>query len=476
MNSVEISSDQFRRLGDRVTKLATEYLETLDSRPIAPPTTGAETVRLFQTAIPEHGIGEKAFDLLSEVIRCSRAQNGRFFAYVLGSGEPVGAAGDLLVSVLNQNATAWRSGPAAMMIEQTVVNWLAQAMGCDGFRGHLTGGGSSANLMGLAMAREAKAPANEKGVSANGVVYASEEVHMSIPKSVALLGIGRANLRLVPTDDSFRMKTEELDQQIACDKARGKIPIAIVASAGTVNTGAIDPLRSIAQIAQRHNAWFHIDGAYGALAAIAERSKFDGLELADSISLDPHKWLYQPLDCGCLLYRSAEAAQHAFSHSGDYARVLNADPVEGFAFFEESIELSRRFRALKLWLSLRYHGLEAFRESIRKDLAHAQRLAQIVRNHSHLELLAPVELSAVCFRHHALGGTSEEKLNEFNAAVLKRIVQRGRVYLSNATLRGKFCLRACIVNHRTKDADIDTILPEIEAATVALANSTPPSV
>jgi aromatic-L-amino-acid/L-tryptophan decarboxylase len=471
MNPLEISPQQFRHLAERVTALASQYLEELNSKPIAPPTSGAETIRLFRTPMPEQGIGESAFDGLSEVVRCSRAQNGRFFAYVLGSGEPVAATADLLASVVNQNATAWRSGPAAMVIEQTVVGWLAQALGCDGFRGHLTGGGSSANLMGLAMAREAKAPANDKGIAANGVIYASEEVHMSIPKSVALLGIGRDNLRLISTDDSFRMKTDELEHQIAADKVAGKIPIAIVASAGTVNTGAIDPLRRIAEIAQRHNAWFHIDGAYGALAAIADRSKFDGLELADSISLDPHKWLYQPLDCGCLLYRSAEAAQRAFSHSGDYARVLNADPVEGFAFFEESIELSRRFRSLKLWLSLRYHGFEAFRESIKNDLEHAQRLARAIKNHTHLELMAPVELSAVCFRHRALGGTSEEKLNEYNAAVLKRVVQRGRVYLSNASIRGKFCLRACIVNHRTKEEDVDTIFPEVEAATIDLANS-----
>ena len=470
MNPLEISSEHFRQLAERVTTLAAEYLEDIDSKPIAPRTSGAETLRLFQSAMPEQGIGEQAFDLLPEVIRCSRAQNGRFFAYVLGSGEPVGATADLLVSVLNQNATAWRSGPAAMVIEQTVISWLTQAIGCAGFHGHLTGGGSSANLMGLAMAREAKAPANEKGMAANGVVYASEEVHMSIPKSVALLGIGRDNLRLIPTDDFFRMDTEKLERQILLDKQEGKTPIAIVASAGTVNTGAIDPLRKIAEIAQRYNAWFHIDGAYGALAAIAARDKFEGLELADSISLDPHKWLYQPLDCGCLLYRSSEAARRAFSHSGDYARVLSEDPVEGFAFFEESIELSRRFRSLKLWLSLRYHGFEAFRESIKNDLNQALRLAEAVRNNSHLELMAPVELSAVCFRHRALGGASEERVHEYNAAVLKRIVQRGRVYLSNATLHGKFCLRACIVNHRTKDEDVDSILPELERATVDLAN------
>jgi glutamate/tyrosine decarboxylase-like PLP-dependent enzyme len=464
MNPIEISTAQFRHLAERVMKHAAEYLEKLDLQPIAPATDGAETLRTFQTPMPEQGIAEEALDALPEVMRLSRAQNGRFFGYVLGSGEPVAALADLLASVLNQNVTAWRSGPAAVVIEQTVVGWLAQAMACSEFRGHLTGGGSSANLMGLAMAREAKAPANERGMNASAVIYASDEIHMSIPKSVALLGIGRDNLRLIATDAEFRMIPGELERQMVHDKGAAKIPLAVVASAGTVNTGTIDPLREIAEIAHRHSAWFHVDGAYGALAAIAARPKFDGLELADSISLDPHKWLYQPLDCGCLLYRSTEAAQRAFAHSGDYARVLSADPVEGFAFFEESLELSRRFRALKLWLSLRYHGFAAFRESIAKDLAQARRLADAIRSAPDLELLAPVELSAVCFRHRGSGAPSEEKLNEFNAQLLKRVVARGRVYLSNASLRGKFCLRACIVNHRTTDADVDAVIPELLAA------------
>jgi aromatic-L-amino-acid/L-tryptophan decarboxylase len=464
MNPVEISTGEFRHLADRAAQIAAEYLDHIDGFSISPATNGEETLRLFRTAMPEAGIGEDALNALSEIIRLSRVQNGRFFGYVLGSGEPVGAVADLLASVLNQNVTAWRSGPAAVTIEQTVVGWLAQAIGCPGFRGHLTGGGSSANLMGLAMAREAKAPANENGISPGGMVYASSEVHMSIPKSIALLGIGRDNLRLIPTDGTFHMIPEELEIRIRQDKAAGRIPIAIVASAGTVSTGAIDPFPQIASIARRHGAWFHIDGAYGALAAMSYRGKFDGLELADSISLDPHKWLYQPLDCGCLLYRSPEAARQTFSHSGDYARSLTADPIEGFAFFEESLELSRRFRALKLWLSLRYHGMAAFRQSIAKDLAQAQRLANAIERQDELELLAPVELSAVCFRHRGTIGMSEEKLNSFNLELLKRIVARGRVYLSNASLRGKFCLRACIVNHRTKDADIDSIIPEVLAA------------
>ena len=462
MNPLEISADEFRRLAARVTELAATYLDELDATPISPSITGDESVRSFQSPLPEQGLRQEALDSLPDILKFSRAQNGRFFGYVLGSGEPVAAIADLLASVENQNVTAWRSGPAAVVIEQTVVGWLAQALGCAGFRGHLTGGGSSANLMGLAMARESKMPSNEKGIAPGGLIYASDEVHMSIPKSMALLGIGRDHLRLIPADASFRMIPEELDKQITRDRSSGKTPIAIVASAGTVNTGAIDPLSQIADIAERHKTWFHIDGAYGALAAMAEPAKFDGLNRADSISLDPHKWLYQPLDCGCLLYRSAEAAQSAFSHSGEYARTLSADPVEGFAFFEESMELSRRFRALKLWLSLRYHGLSAFRESIRKDMAQAQRLANAIQNTPELELMAPLELSAVCFRHR--GRSSDEDLNRFNGDLLKRTLQAGKIYLSNAMLRGKFCLRACIVNHRTTDADIDAVVPEVLAA------------
>ncbi len=468
MNPVEISPDQFRRLAERVTELAAGYLEELDGLPIAPATSGEETGRLFRSPLPEHGLAEKAFDILPQVVRLSRAQNPRFFGYVLGSGESVAGISDLLASVLNQNVTAWRSGPAATAIEQTVVEWLSQAIGCPGFRGHLTGGGSSANLMGLAMAREAKLPANEPGVNPRGVVYASDEVHMSIPKSVALLGIGRDNLRLIRTNDSFQMIPEELDREMDRDRRVGKVAIAVVACAGTVNTGAIDPIPQIAEIAELHGAWLHIDGAYGALAAVGEQGKFRGLDRADSISLDPHKWLYQPLDCGCVLYRSAESAQKTFAHSGEYTRALSSDPVEGFAFFEESMELSRRFRALKLWMSLRYHGFVAFRESIRKDLRHAQRLASAIKDEPQLELLAPVELSAVCFRHRGTVGLGEKEINAFNTELLKRIVRRGRVYLSNASLHGKFCLRACIVNHRTKDADIDAIVPEVIAAALEM--------
>jgi glutamate/tyrosine decarboxylase-like PLP-dependent enzyme len=285
---------------------------------------------------------------------------------------------------------------------------------------------------------------------------------MSIPKAIALLGIGRENLRLIPCDDNFRIRVDFLRASMERDVRAGLTPIAIVGSAGTVSTGSIDPLVELAEIARESGAWFHVDGAYGALAAIAEPAKFAGLDRADSLSLDPHKWLYQPLDCGCLLYRDAEAARRAFSHTGDYAKSLVNDPVEGFAFFEESMELSRRFRALKLWLSLRYHGLANFREAIRNDLAHAQLLAGLITKQPELALLAPVPLSAVCFRYRARGDADSD-CDALQNLLVQRVVRRGKVFLSNATIHGRFALRACIVNHRTTPDDIAQVVSEVLA-------------
>ena len=461
MNTLNLSADEFRSLAERVTTIAAELLTELPTMRAFPPVSGIQTTERFDGPLPENGLGAQALDALQDVISMSRPPTPRFYGYVLGSGEPVAALADLLASVLNQNVTAWRSAPAAVTIERQVVRWIAAALGCDGFNGSLCGGGSAANLMALAMAREAKLPANESGAQP-GVVYASSEVHMSIAKSMGLLGLGRTNLRLIPTDRRLRMSTEELQKAIAEDVAARRKPVAVVATAGTVTTGAVDPIPQIAEICRRHDIWLHVDGAYGVLAALAIPNRFRGLKLANSLSIDPHKWLYQPLDCGMLLYKDAAAARATFAFTGEYARAFESDPVEGFSFFEESMELSRRFRALKLWLSLRYHGMAAFRAAIRSDLRHARQLAHIIRSTAELELLAPVQLSAVCFRYRLLDGGPD--LNRVNMAILRRIIQRGRVYLSNASIGGNVTLRACFVNHRTTDADVAEIVPEVLSA------------
>ena len=466
MTLIDISPEEFCELSERVLRIAADYLKDLSNRAIPAKGTGAEIEQIFRQTPPEKGDPEEALRGLRDAALYSRAQNGRFFGYVLGSGEPAAAIADLLCSVLNQNVTAWRSSPAAVTIEKEVVGWIAQAIGCDQFGGILTSGGSSANLMGLAMAREAKLAANECGVPAMAphAVYASTEAHMSISKAVGLLGIGRENLRLIRVDERFRMIPEALEERMRRDKELGFAPLAVVATAGTVNTGALDPLTEIAEIAAKHRAWLHVDGSYGALAAIAIPEKLRGLARADSLALDPHKLLYQPLDCGSLLHRDPQAARAAFAQTGDYVRPLSEDPIESHVYFEESIELSRRFRALKVWFSLRYHGFESFRESIKKDLQHAQRLGSLIEKTSELELMAPIELSAVCFRYVGDHHSVSPELDRVNFDILLRTNQRGRVYLSNATLHSKFCLRACIVNHRTTDSDIGEVVSEVLSA------------
>lgn len=462
MNPLKLSPEEYRDAYQRIANLTLDLIAELDERPCFPNISGDDSVKLFDAPLPEEGMGPAALDDLFKVIGASRLPIPRFFGYVLGSGEPIAAAADLLASVLNQNVTAWRSGPAAATIELLVIDWLAQAIGCPGYCGSLTGGGSSANLMALAMAREARTPANEHGFHQLGTVYASEQVHMSIPKAVALLGVGRDNLRLIPCDEYFRIRVALLREAIETDKRAGKIPIAIVGTAGTVATGSIDPLRELASVAKNTGAWFHIDGAFGALAAIARPELFDGLNLADSISLDPHKWLYQPLDCGGLLFRDRDRARRTFSHTGDYAKSLLDDPIEGFAFFDETLELSRRFRALKLWLSLRYHGLGAFRRQIENDLDCARHLASLIEANGELQLLAPIPLSALCFRFapHMLV-PSDAALDALNLRILTTIQRRGRIFISNATIHGRFALRACIVNHRTTPADVEEVVGEV---------------
>jgi glutamate/tyrosine decarboxylase-like PLP-dependent enzyme len=458
--TLTLPSAEFRALAHQLSDFTAEYLEALPHIRAYPESiNGVEVEQLFAGDPPLEGMGRASFDLLPQVFEKSRPASPRFFGYVFGSGEPVAALGQFAASVLHQNATAWRSGPSANAIELTVVRWLANAIGCAGFSGSLTLGGSSANLMALCMAREAKAPANQSGVQ-GGVVYCSTEAHMSIAKAVALLGLGQGAVRLIAVDHDFRMLADDLRAAITRDLELGKVPIAVIASAGTTATGSIDPLRAIAGICRDFGLWMHVDGAYGALASMVIPEAFDGIELADSISLDPHKWLYQPTGCGCLLYRDPADARRAFSHSADYARTLSTDAIEGFAFFEESIELSRPFRALSLWLSLRYHGLRAFQQSIRDDLRLAQLLADAIDAGPDLERLAPVALSAVCFRYISRTGD----LDAFNQKILDRVIRRGRVYISNASINGMFALRACVVNHRTTDDDVKEIVSEVLAA------------
>ncbi|MCA1593920.1 MAG: pyridoxal-dependent decarboxylase [Acidobacteria bacterium] len=414
----------------------------------------------------------------------------RMFGYIASPSTPAGAFAGLLASALNHNLTAWRSAPAATTVERSVVRWLAELIGygaeCGGL---LTSGGSMANLNAVFVAHRAKAgdvrggKVSQRGLwdaGAPATMYVSDQAHLSMAKAADIIGIGREQVRVVETDESFRMDARRLRERIEGDIARGLRPFCVVATAGTVNTGAVDPLDAVARVAREHDLWFHVDGAYGALAALDEskRPLFAGLKQADSVSLDPHKWLYAPVDCGCLLYRHPEQASAAFGGTEDhYIKVFEQQRDEAFAFWDYGIELSRPFRALKVWIMLRYYGARRVRAAIAEDNALAACFAERVRASEDFELLAPVTLGICCFRYvppamrHALDQADEaarERLNaeldELNARVMHTVQRGGRAYLSNATLRGRFALRASITNFRTTRRDIDITLDALRDA------------
>ncbi|HEV7682147.1 MAG TPA: aspartate aminotransferase family protein [Pyrinomonadaceae bacterium] len=485
--SLDISATELRELSSQVTQLVNEYFSEVSTLPIFPETVGGKIAELG-TDLPLQGEPlEQLLDDCRTIINNSR-HNGhpRFFGYVASPANPPGAFADLIASALNSNVTSWRSGPAATEIERTVVNWLASLIGYSSAdqpaHGLLLSGGSMANLTALLIAHRAKSAPKVASAglwnSAPMTIYASDQIHMSIPKAADILGLGRAQVRLIPCDDDFRMNVGQLREAIARDLQSGFIPFCVIGSAGTVNTGAVDPLDEIADLAAEFNLWFHIDGAYGALATLDEtrRPLFRGLARADSISLDPHKWLYVPIDSGCLLFRDEARAMLAFSFDGaDYIKVHEQNEAEAFAFWNYGPELSRRFRALKIWLTLRYYGVERIARAISEDNALAAYLGEQVEAATDFELLAAPKLSICCFRYVPAtfqtrrqssddAGTSDAQLDQLNTDIMNAVQRGGRAYLSNATIHGKFALRACITNFRTTRADIDETLEIIREA------------
>ena len=499
MSSLDISGEEMHELTTHFVALVTEYFSQISSTSIFPDKETIDRVR-------EHTSSKLPRDAkpLTEVIDRCRAiiaagrnnSHPRFFGYVASPAAPIGALADLVASAINQNVTSWRSAPAATEIEKTVVRWLTELIGySEGAHGILVSGGSMANLNAILMGHRAKAEGEAaRNVSRKGLwnerapatLYASDQTHFSIAKAASALGFGSDHLRIVRTDEKFRLDVRDLRERVKADLHNGFRPFCIVANAGTVNSGAVDPLNDIADITDEYKLWLHVDGAYGAIASLdqAKRSLFIGIERADSVSLDPHKWLYAPIDCGCLLFREHSKARAPFSSSDDdaaYVKVYEKDE-EAFAFWDYGLELSRRFRALKIWMMLCYYGSQKIAEAISKDNALAGYLGERVATSEDFELLAPVELSICCFRYvppdlgRELNATSDEEsarineqLDELNARIMLAVQRDGRAYLSNARLRGRFALRACITNFRTTRADIDATLDIIRHAAVNVA-------
>ena len=472
-SSLDVTDDALRQISAAVTKLVAEYVETIGERPVRAENYAGKTTESIDTELSADGVPLEQLLAECRTIMDLSRHNGhpRFFGYIASPSTPIGAYGDLIASALNANITCWRSGPAGTEVERLVVRWLGSLIGYDhDAHGLLTSGGSMANLIALLIASRRRANVSRQGFWNAGppmTVYASEEVHMSIAKAADILGIGRDQVRVIACDERQRMRVDVLRQTIEADLRDGLSPFCVVGSAGTTNTGAVDPLADIARVANEFELWFHVDGAYGAPGVLDERKQhlFEGLERADSVSLDPHKWLYVPVDAGCLLFRDAAAAKAAFStEEADYIKTHGYADEEAFAFWDYGVELSRRFRGLKVWLTLQYYGTRRIAEAVSEDMALAAYLGELVSEADDFELLAPVELSICCFRYVPRAGMSEAELNELNEKVMALVQKGGRAYVSNATVNGRFALRACITNFRTTKADVEETVAAIREA------------
>lgn len=478
--NLDPSADEFRKWGNSAIDIAATYLGSIGDRSVYPNTNSAAIREKLDRTLPiEPCSPDELLRIFDDVIVGLSRHNAhpRMFGYVQSPGTALAAIADLLASTLNANLTAWRSAPAAVEVERLTIDWIKQLLGYDtGAAGLFVSGGSMANFAALAAARTAKtgAATDERAPIDKLCIYASREAHHSIQKAADLLGIGRQQVRLVTVDEKQKMRVADLIEKVRQDKARDRIPMCVVANAGTVMTGAVDPFTEIAQVANQFDLWMHVDAAYGGFAALCQSARplFSGIELADSIALDPHKWLYLPVDCGCVLYRNPAAARDAFALGAEYTRVLGHEADEAFAFWDYGPELSRRFRALKVWMMLKGVGVQALGEAIEKDIACARYLQQLVRDSDDFQMLAPVELSIFCFRHtprelkpgFAGNGDQEaveKKLNAWNEQLLVALQRDGSSYLSNALIDGRFSLRGCVMNYRTTFRDMEILIEDL---------------
>jgi aromatic-L-amino-acid decarboxylase len=476
-NQLSPSAEEIRRLGNAAVEFLADYCEGLRDRRIMPVTTSAELRSRLEEPLPQAGTDAATLlERIRDEIANFTRHNGhpRFFGYVTSPGTPIAAIGELLIATLNANVTSWRSSPAATEVEHVTINWLKEMLGYPGSAaGLFVSGGSTANFTALAAARSAKGAAD---VSQSGLqavarrlrVYVSEEGHYSIRKAAGLLGIGESNVVLVRTDDQFRIDLDHLRALLREDHNAGYLPICVVANAGTVGTGAVDPLNDIGSIAREYNLWYHVDAAYGGFAALAPSARplLRGIESADSIALDPHKWAYLPTGTGCILYRDPASARLAFRHDADYTRVIGFECDESFAFWDYGPELSRPFRALNLWLLLKFAGAAELGAAIERNLACARHLENLVRASGDFEMLAPVVLSIFCFRY--IGGSGAADLDALNERILVQLQRDGSSYLSNVKVRGKFALRGCVLNHRTTKRDMEILLEDVRRAARAV--------
>jgi aromatic-L-amino-acid/L-tryptophan decarboxylase len=473
---LSLSDRELATAGKLLAEFLRSFERSLDERRVMPALDRNQLSELFAAPFPESGIGVESLfrDIQEKVLpNCTTVAHRRFLAYVLGPPNGIAPYAEAIAAALNQNCNFWQLSPAASVIERKVISWLGSLFGFpDTAGGILTSGGSMATLIALSVAMHEKAPIDlrKRGLSALDaplVVYTSEEAHGSVEKGAAILGLGLDHVRKIPVDSNFRLRVDLMERAIEEDRRAGMIPFCVVAAAGSVNTGAIDPIDDIADLCTREGLWLHVDGAYGALFVLSDQMKPHLLPCgrADSIALDPHKLLFAPLEAGCVIVRDRDKLRKTFHFTSSYPSVAKDSLLMNF--LEYGPQLSRGFKAFKIWCSLQTFGVQAFRIAAERMLELSRYMAARVTAERSLELLAPVHLTAVCFRFKS--GVSSH-------AVLARLVEEGTAILGPVRVSGCDGIRACITNHRTNESDIDLVMDRLLQLGKQQAQATIPSV
>jgi aromatic-L-amino-acid decarboxylase len=464
-------ADQHERLGRAVTEIIKEYVTGLDSRKVTSGATPQELEKIFDEPFPEHGITTEEIlvrftkDVLADAMQVA---SPRYYGQFNPTPLPIGVWADALSSVLNQNAGAWRNGPTSAMIEARVLRWLCELIGYgpQSF-GVLASGGTEANLIALKCARDRAHQAAVRGGlrSASGdlTVYASEQCHFSIERSVDILGLGRNSLRKIATDDNFHVRPDALEQQLEADREAGCIPCCVIGIAGATSTGIIDPLPQLAAIAKQHDCWYHIDAAYGGTLAFSEkhRDKLRGIELADSVTFDPHKWMFVPFACGAVLVRDGGwVLRDAFDITPEYLNEDRGGADVEFDFFRYGQMGTRRFSSLKLWMALKFMGRAGYAAVIERQIELTDYLAGRIGDLDDFERVSPVETAVCCFRLSPPGfanldGVEQDRLQQ---RLQQKIERGGEAWLTTTVLNGRRVLRVNINSFLTQRRHIDDLV------------------
>lgn len=473
---IAISKDDFKKMGYQLIDQIADFMDTIDKKAITSGESPDQVQKkLGNKSIPDKGIPPaKILSRATELLFNHSLYNGhpKFMGYITSSPAPIGALADLLAASINPNVGAQILSPMATEIEKQTVRWLAEFIGVSAdYDGVLVSGGNMANFTGFLAGRTAKAP---KSIKVDGIdnisnklcIYCSETTHTWIEKAANLFGLGTRAIRWIATDADHKMDNSILEKTIKNDIKNGNKPIIVIGTAGDVSTGVVDNLKGIAAICKKYDLWFHVDGAYGIPAAIIPELKtvFDGIREADSIALDPHKWLYSPLEAGCTLVKNPQHLIDTFSSHPSYYNFNKDEQVASRNYYEYGLQNSRGFRALKVWMALQQVGRSGYQKMISEDIALSKLFFNEAKKYDELEAVTQ-NLSITTLRYVPLDMDKDDPanmkyLNKLNEALLDLLQQEGEVFLSNAIVNGKYCLRGCIVNFRTSKEDIKEI-PEI---------------